>query len=161
MAGAVRADWHLSDLDVAATTAVDPRREIAQLQAEATVIDLSKSHSELTAELTVLTDKEAAYSARCVNEHGHPLECHLKWQQHHVLMNPEGTLSCHGCPHYTEDRGLARSLVCALGREQEDIVEALRGLQLAESLEAEMAAAYGRDIDSCAELAEAHDLALA
>lgn len=158
MAGAVRADWHLGDLDVPEG---DAHQEIAQLQSDATVIDLSKSEADLSGELAALLDKEGAYAHRSVDEHGRALECHLKWQAHHVLMNPEGSLSCYGCPHYTEDRQEARSLLCALGREQEDVLEALRGVQLAGSLEAEMAAAYGRDIDSCAELAEARDLALA
>lgn len=159
MAGAVRADWHLEVLDAADVDTA--AAEIAQLQSEATVIDLSKSEAELADELAVLIEKEAAYATRSVDEHGRALECHLKWQPHHVLVNPEGTLSCYGCPHFTEDRREARSLLCALGRQQEDVVEAQRGLRLADSLEAEMAAAYGHDIDSCAELAEACDLALA
>jgi hypothetical protein len=152
MAGAVRADWHLSALDdVDQETAV---AEIAQLQSEAAVIDLSRSEAELTDELAALVTKEGLYAARSVDEHGKPLECALKWQDHHVLMNDEGTLSCFNCPFYTESKMEARSLICALGREQEDVTEALRGLKIADSLDAELAAAYGRDIEAYSELAE-------
>lgn len=148
----VRADWHLGDLDVAG----DPASEIAVLRESANVIDLTKSHAELSDELEILLVKEGQYAARSVDEAGKPVECQLKWQPHHLLVSETGTLNCFNCPHHTEDRSQARSLVCALGREQEDIIEAIRGLSLADSLDAEMALAYGHDVAGYVEQAQAH-----
>lgn len=156
MGGAIRADWHLAELDALDVAAAGA--EIAELQSVATVIDLSKSEAELTEEFRALVREEGLYAARATDEHGAPLECRLKWQDHHLLMSEKGTLSCYGCPHHTADRREARSVLCALGRRQEDVLETIRGVRLADSLEAELAAAFARDIDACAELAAAQVL---
>lgn len=150
----VRADWHVGDLDL--ETGGDPMQEIAALTTGATVIDLTKTEAELEADFAALLTKEGRYAAYSFADDGvTPLECALKWSDGHKIQNPEGSLSCFTCPHFCGIKESAPSLICALGREQEDIVTQLRGLRLADSLDAELAVAYESEIEACAEL-EAH-----
>jgi hypothetical protein len=115
-------------------------QELADVISGATPIDLTVSAEELQATLASLLDKETAYFANSKADDGvTPLECGLKWSPEHKLTNPAGSLSCFTCPH-----------------EQEETVEQLRGLRLADSLDDELAAAFEREIEACAELAEAH-----
>jgi hypothetical protein len=132
-------------------------QELADVISGATPIDLTVSAEELQATLASLLDKETAYFANSKADDGvTPLECGLKWSPEHKLTNPAGSLSCFTCPHFNAVRESAGSLICALGREQEETVEQLRGLRLADSLDDELAAAFEREIEACAELAEAH-----
>src|SRR4051794_10822106 len=111
--------------------------------------------------LDELIDKESRYFAYAKDEDGvTPLQCELKWQTNHTLMRADGSLSCFNCPHFERDRNKAKSLICNLGREQHNVIEQVRGLRIADSLEAELVAAYMRDIEQGAELAE-HVLAAA
>lgn len=152
--GGVRANWHVGDLDL--ETGGDPMQEIAALTAGATVIDLSKSEAQLESELAETLTREGHYAARSFGDDGvTPLECALKWSDNHKIQNPEGSLSCFTCPHYCGIKESAHSLICALGRQQEDTLTQLRALRLADSLDAELAVAYESEIEACAEL-EAH-----
>ena len=148
----VRADWHVDALDL--DQGDDPMQEIAALTAGATVIDLTKTEAELESEFAELLTKEGHYAARSKGDDGvSPLECSLKWSDDHKIQNPNGSLSCFTCPHYCGIRESAHSLICALGREQEDVLAQLRGLRLADSLDDELAVAYESEIEACAELA--------
>lgn len=148
----VRADWHVGDLDLDAGG--DPLQEIAALTAGATVIDLSKTEAELESAVQALLTKEGHYAARSFADDGvTPLECALKWSGEHKIVNPEGSLSCFTCPHFCGIRESAHSLICSLGREQEEALTQLRGLRMADSLDEELVAAYEGEIEACAELA--------
>jgi hypothetical protein len=146
--GGVQANWHVGDLGIDG----DPLAAIAGLPFGGEVIDLTKTTAELNAELAALVERENRHATR------HPERgCDLKWGEDHILMSPEGTLSCHNCPLYAApESGVPRRYVCALGREQQAVIEHVRAVVVADSLEAELAAAVLPEIEACAELAEAH-----
>lgn len=153
MPAATRCDWHVGDLGLPDDT--DPLQEIAQLQSEAQVIDLSLTEGDLIAQLDALVDKESRYFKYAKDDDGvRPLHCELKWSRRHTLTNADATLTCFNCPNFVTDRDSARSLICNLGRAQCDVAEQIRGLHLAESLEDELVAVYAADIEQGAELAE-------
>lgn len=153
MATSVRANWHVGDLDLSDDT--DPLREIEQLKSEAPVIDLSKGVAELSAELVETIEREAAYWRSARDDDGErPLGCSLKWSPQHFLMDEEQGLSCFNCPHHVADPRSARSLICALGRKQHELVEMIRSYAVAETLDDELVAAFAADIEAGAELAE-------
>jgi hypothetical protein len=150
----VRANWHVGDLDLDAGG--DPMQEIAMLRSSAEVIDLSKTEPELHDELKELVDREAAYWLYSKDDDGkNRLSCSLKWSDRHVLVNPDAAISCFNCPHYVDNVDSARSLICSLGRRQHELVEMARSFAVAETLEAELCAAFERDIEESASLAEA------
>lgn len=150
---APRCNWHIGDLGLPDDT--DPLQEIRQLQSSAEVIDLSVTEDDLMEMLDRLIDHEGRYFQNSKADDGvSPLQCELKWEEHHVIMRPTGSLSCFNCPHYEGDKTKAMSLVCNLGRQQQNVIEQIRGLRIAESLEMELVAAYERDIEASAELAE-------
>lgn len=150
----VRANWYTSDLDL--SDGSDPMQEIADIVSRGEVIDLTKTQPELTAELQGLLEQENRLYKFAADDNGkRPLTCRLKWDERHRLISPDGALSCYTCPHHVADPTSARAVVCRLGREQETAVEHLRGLELADTLDAELCAAMERDIEESAELAEA------
>lgn len=148
-----RCDWHVGDLDL--PDDADPLQDIAVLTATARVIDLTTTEPELIGELDRLIDREARYFEYAKDDDGvAPLGCELKWSRQHILTSPSGSLNCFNCPHHVGDKASAKSLICALGREQHNIVEQIRGIRVADDLEAELVAHYSRDIEESAELAE-------
>lgn len=137
----VQANWHLSELG-------DASAELNALLSSAEVIDTSRSITELESELSGLITKEGRYWQNA------DLSCDLKIQPRHAIMGGS-ELSCFACPLYTEDKMEARSLICALGRQQETIVKQMQAIHTAVSLETELASAYRDDIGSAIELADA------
>lgn len=140
-------NWHLDSLDV--PEASDPMAEIAELKSNAKVIDLSGDRAELTARFNKTMEKEAGYS------YYSNLECHLKWTQpgpkYANDRNP-----CYDCPYYTEDHfNEARALLCALGREQNDLLDAMYALDALAALDAELARVHDAEIGASVELAAA------
>lgn len=147
-----RCDWHVGDLDL---PDVDPLQEITTLIATSEVIDLTTTEPDLIALLDRLVDKESRYFAFSKDDDGvTPLQCELKWTRNHALTSPVGTLNCFNCPHHVADKASAKSLICALGREQHNVVEQIRGIRIADDLETELMARYSRDHEESAELAE-------
>jgi hypothetical protein len=148
-----RCNWHIGDLGLPDDT--DPLQEISHLQSTAAVIDLSVDEADLLAMLDRLIDREGRYFMYAKADDGvSPLQCELKWEPQHVLTRANGSLNCFNCPHYEDNLDKAMSRICALGREQQNITEQIRGLRIADSLEMELVAAYARDIEQSAELAE-------
>lgn len=149
--GIVRADWHFDALEQAlADEDADPAGEIAQLKSEGTVIDLTATRTldDVQRDLNALLKKEGRYAD---NAH---LECPLKWEKGHRLMGGQAN-SCYRCPQYTENREQARSLLCSLGRQQEDLCEEMTQVMVPQKLDLELVAAYCRRIDAGQELADA------
>jgi hypothetical protein len=140
----VRADWHLADLVLPEG---DPMQEIAQLKSEATVIDVSRTSAVLLEELGETLAKENAY------DHYSGLRCDLKWTAEGGERNP-----CRTCPHF-EAKGSnpdsAMDLLCALGLEQETILDEYHALRALEALDAELAVSYESDVAACEEMAAA------
>lgn len=150
---AARCNWHIGDLGLPDDT--DPLQEISQLQSTAATIDLTVSEADLFEMLEDLIDHEGRYFLYSKDEDGvTPLQCELKWTPQHIISSASGSLNCYNCPHHEGDKAKAKSLICALGRRQQNVVEQIRGLRIADSLEAELVAAYARDIEESAELAE-------
>jgi hypothetical protein len=147
----VRADWHFDALEQALADAdSDPASEIAQLKSEGTVIDLTPTRTlaEVQGDLNALLKSEGRYA-----EYAH-LECPLKWDKGHKLMGGQSN-SCYRCPEYTENREHARSLLCSLGRQQEDLCEEMTQVLVPRKLDLELVAAHCRRIDAGQELADA------
>lgn len=93
--GAVRANWHLGDLDLPE----GDQSYMSQLQSTAKVIDLSQSEAELIAEFDDLLTQESRYSAYAVDENGAALECAVKQEPGHKIQGGTAT-SCFRCPSY-------------------------------------------------------------
>jgi len=141
-------NWHLDSLVLPETE--DPMSEIEELKSEAKVIDLSGDRPELMNRLKKALDREAGFSYYA------KLECDLKW----TLPGPTGVVKdrnpCYDCPHYTEDHfNEARALLCSLGREQNDILDALYAFDAVEALDEELAKAHGVEVAASVELAAA------
>lgn len=147
--GIVRADWHVDALEQAlAKDDTDPMSEIAQLKSDGKIIDLTRSVAEIQADLKDTLNHEGRYA-----EYAH-LECPLKVAPDHVLMGGQGN-SCYRCPQYTEDREYPRSLLCALGRRQEDLCEEMDRAQAPQLLDRALTDAHCRRLDAAQELADA------
>lgn len=101
MAG-VRANWHLSDLDL-------PQDDGQDIEALGVEIDLRSSPDELQATLVKLVQKESSF-------YNAGIRCDLKQEQDQ---------SCYRCPQFTEDNENTLSCLCRLGREQEDTLHAM------------------------------------
>lgn len=144
MAG-VKANWHLDDLDATGVTE-DPMQVGVQ-------VDIGgRSEADLYTELSDLLMKEAGY-AKYSN-----VECQRKHDPRHILMGGD-QLSCYTCPHYAPYGQCSdgHSVVCKVGREQEDLVVMLQALKRAEagSLDQELVAHFEAQLEAAAELAEA------
>lgn len=148
--GIVRADWHFDALEQALADAdsSDPAGEIAQLKSEGTVIHLTRTMEEILADLHDTLDHEGRYAENV------KLECPLKWRKDHALMGGHGN-SCYRCPSYTEDKQTPRSLLCTIGRRQEDLCEEMRTVQAPQFLDRELVTAHCRRVDAGQELADA------
>lgn len=140
-------NWHLDSLVLPETE--DPMSEIEELKSSAKVIDLSSGRPELMDRLKKTLDDEAGYSYYA------DLECSLKW----TVPGPNGIKDrnpCYDCPHYTEDgEHHARALLCSLGREQNDILDALYAIDSMKALDAQLAVAHGVEVAASEELAAA------
>lgn len=100
--GGIRANWHLSDLDL-------PQGDGLDIEALAVEIDLRQDPAELHATLARLVRKESDF-------YGMGITCDLKQEQDQ---------SCYRCPMFTEDPNNTLSCLCRLGRQQEDVLVAL------------------------------------
>lgn len=135
----VKANWHLDALD--AVEYEDPM----QVGSRVDVLDLTA----LTAELSGLMNQEASYSYHLF------LECDLKWS----VMGPDGLAGsrnpCYTCPHFTTSEDDHLSLLCELGRRQNDVLDAMFELKQPGSLDEELCRHLSDMIESSAELGEA------
>lgn len=127
---------------------LDPAQQIAQLKSKGTRLDLTRPIEEIQAELHASLVHEGRYAENA------NLECSLKLDSGHAIWGGKAN-SCYTCPHYTEDRNVARSLLCALGRRQEDLLAEMRMVLAPEMLDKELVREYVRAIEPGAELAEA------
>lgn len=146
---AVRANWHLEDLDL---PEVDAVAEITAILAAPTV-ELSSDtdgllHSQqLAAQFQVLVTREANFAGALYQE------CDLKWSvpvDGGSFRNP-----CRTCPHFCHDSSHPDSLLCNLGVEQEGVLDAFLDAVAAEQLDARMLLAVEARFDAARELAEA------
>lgn len=142
----VRANWFLAELEL---PDVDAAAQIAGLQS-APVLDLSGpgplASAALAAEFAALVQREANYSKMF----GH--ECDLKW----TVESAEGARNpCRSCPLYCHDTGDPDSLLCKLGIEQENALDAFLGATGAEVLDRDMLRLVEGRFDAAQELAEA------
>lgn len=138
MAG-TKTNWHLDALD--GLPDIDPMQQIEELKSEGKVIDLSRGKPEIMAALAASIDREAEFYDVGVS-------CDLKLGQ-----DPP---PCYQCSHYTENTEKhARALICALGREQVDLLRELDGLKALDRLNDELAAAHEAELAACEELAAA------
>lgn len=148
MAG-VKANWHLEDLDLPEADAA------AEMQAiiAAPKIELSSDadtllHSEqLAAQFQVLVGREATFAGALYQE------CDLKWSvpvQGGGFRNP-----CRTCPLFCHDSSHPDSLLCNLGVQQEDVLDAFLDAVAAEQLDASMLLLLEARLDAAHELAEA------
>jgi hypothetical protein len=143
------ADWHLGDLDdLSDFNLGDPMEQIRQLQSEGTLVDLNRSAPDVSADLQRSILKEGRMSSQA------GIECDLKWEPGHYLMGGSET-SCRTCPFFTENPERPLSVLCRIGREQEDLVSELHVIQGNGSLDDELWAAYSRDMDAVEELVQA------
>lgn len=139
----VKANWHLADLDL---PTADPMA-ISALQA-APVIELDGERAKITATLHASLKRESNYQRMF------GLSCDMKW----TVDGGDASLDrnpCRSCPHFTADDQEERSLLCLLGREQEDIIDAFYLTVAAAGLEDAFLAPYEAEFDSAHELAEA------
>lgn len=141
MGGAVRADWHLGDLEL-------PSGDPVMIQDMADVIDLSGSEAVIYEELKALLEEEALTSKLW------GVECDMKWESGHRLMGGSRS-SCFTCQHFTQDEGNNRTLICRIGREQELTVARLGSARESESLDDELFASFVADADAADELVAA------
>jgi hypothetical protein len=151
MGNSIRANWHVADLDLPDG---DPMQDMSELQSAATIFDLNVTASDLQDQLDAALRKEGRYFERSKNNDGSSLACDIKWSHPHMLAGEGGSLTCYNCPHFTASNDDALSVICRLGREQCDLVEQLAGRRLADSLDTELAAAFARDLEASAELAD-------
>ncbi len=145
----LRANWHLGAIDDLTAASGDPMADIAELAEVGQVVDLSRSEAELVEELEGSLTHEGRFW-----EYADGLECKLKWLPEHVLQGGTGN-SCFTCPHYTEDRDDPRSLICKLGRQQEQLVEGIDAVRTADAIDWAMVTAFESDLSSTEEMAEA------
>lgn len=143
-----KCNWHLDSLELPETG--DPMAEIEELKSEAKVIDLGGDRPELMDRLVKAMDRENGFSVYA------NLECDLKWSMPGPTGIPKDRNPCYDCPHYTEDgEHHARALLCALGREQNDILDALYAIDALKALDAELTVAHGVEVGASEELAAA------
>lgn len=152
MGSAVRANWHLGDLDL-------PQDDSSPFDVTEVgkPIDISATEAQLRAELLASIETEGRMYALFLHpqtmEEGY-VSCDVKWDLGHRLMGGS-RLSCFTCPHYTEDEMAPRANICALGRQQESTLTHMEALADHGSLDDELAEAFARDADAADELAEA------
>ncbi len=144
----IRANWHLEDLDL---PDVDPQAQIAQLTA-APSLDLSSTndalHSQvIAAQFKAAVAREAGLSSVLYSD------CALKW----TVQTTEGTVRnpCRTCPLFCHDASHPDSLLCNLGVEQEDLLDAFEEARRAEGLDQDMLRTIEGRFDAAHELAEA------
>lgn len=154
MSGSVRANWHLADLDLGD---LDPT---PMSLTDAKPIDLSRTEAELHGELVESLDREARYfdyAHRSYDAEGRgvggPLMCELKFGDQHRMNG--GDLSCFECPHHTTSKDDPLSLICVLGRRQEELVGEIHAIQSHGALDAALVAAYEADLIAADEMADA------
>lgn len=138
----IRANWHLGDLDLPDEPAA---AHILALQSMPT-LDLRSSDDIIAAfQATVL--KEEGFASVLYQE------CDLKWS----VLSADGSARnpCRTCPMFCTDKDDPDSLLCTLGREQEDLLDAYVAAKAMEGLDGEMLAVVERRFDAAAELAEA------
>ncbi len=146
----VKANWHLEDLDLPES---DPVAEIAQLTAApAPVLDLSESNDSLHSELVA-----AQFQASVAREASLAFmlyqECDLKW-----TVQAEGgghRNPCRTCPLFCHDSSNPDSMLCNLGIQQEDLLDAFEEARRAEGLDGDMLRLMEGRFDAAHELAEA------
>jgi hypothetical protein len=137
----VQANWFTEGLELPGG---DPMEAIAQLKSRATVIDLSRGEAVLLDEFRVKFERERQFSAS-------GLECRLKWTSQGGARNP-----CYSCPHFSKDfENVPRALLCRLGREQNDLLDAVDEIRAVGHLDAELASAVQREQSEADELAAA------
>lgn len=143
----VRTNWHLDSLE-AAVEEGEAMQQIQQLKSQGKIIDLSRSSADIQVDIEATIEQEARFARS-------GLECDLKWSPEHSLVHQGAPLSCFNCLRAADPSKDARGLLCALGRRQTDLNDELRAVVGAESLDQELIAAFERDAEACAELAEA------
>lgn len=138
----VKANWHLAELDLPDD---DPMAGISQLQS-GRVLDLRKGSDALMEELKDTMRTEARYAQTF------DLACEDKWtvDADQMARNP-----CVTCPLFTADDLNPRSLLCALGRRQESVIDSYLTAKTAEGMDGALLARYEDSFDAAAELAEA------
>ncbi len=144
----VRANWHLEDLDL---PDVDPAAEIAQILT-APALDLSDGNAKLYSDLIA-----AQFQATVAREAGFAgvlySECAMKW----TVPTGDGTFRnpCRTCPHFCHDSTHADSILCSLGVELENLLDAFEAARVAEGLDGDMLRTVEMRLDAAHELAEA------
>lgn len=135
----VKANWHLDALD--ALEYEDPMQVGIR-------VDI-RDRAALRTELSALVKKEASYA------HTIKLDCPLKW----TVSSADGTGSrnpCYTCPHYTSSDDDEMSLLCTMGRRQNDLLDMLAVIgKQSTSLDEELCRACSDLIESSAELGDA------
>lgn len=146
---AVRANWHLEDLDL---PDVDPAAGIAKIKA-APKVELSSDgdtvlySEQLAAQFQSLVAREANFAAALYQE------CDLKWS---VPVEGGGHRNpCRTCPLFCHDSSHADSLLCNLGVEQENVLDAFLAARESEQIDAGLLRAVEQRFDAAHELAEA------
>ncbi len=139
---AIKANWHLEDLDL---TDEDPEAGILQLQSGQAVS--LRSSEAVAAEFRETVVLEAGFDAHQY------MSCDLKWSvpvEGGGMRNP-----CRTCPMRCTDDRDPDSLLCDLGVRQEDLLDAFLAAKATEGLDEGMMDAFERELDSAHELAEA------
>lgn len=118
---------------------------IAELQSSGQRIDLRKGSAEFLDDLKDTMRTETRY------ERTFDLACADKWTvDGEIVRNP-----CRTCPQFTADPSNPRALLCALGRQQETIVDSYLAARSMEALDDALCASVEADFDAALELAEA------
>lgn len=118
---------------------------IAQLRSAGRVIDLRKGSAELLEDLKETMRTEGRYGATF------DITCADKWTvDGEIVRNP-----CFTCPKFTTEDYDPMALLCALGRQQETIVDSYLAARAMEALDDAMVASVEADFDAAQELAEA------
>lgn len=143
----VQANWHLDGLDLPDE---DPMQEIAQLKSEAAPVVLTRTPEEIFEEFSRALRKENDYDAYA------DLTCSLKWGEPDSRGQVGERNPCYTCPKYTTDTSDdPLGLLCALGRQQNDLLDELEAAKAEKALDIELMDAFERDVASCEEMAAA------
>lgn len=140
----VRANWHLDALVLPVTSDV-AAAEISQLQS-APRVDLRHSDT-IAASFQASVAKEARLAFSLYQE------CDLKW----TVPSSDGAMRnpCRTCPLFCHDESHPDSMLCKLGIEQEDLLDAFLSAVVVEGMDGDVIAAVERELDFAHELAEA------
>lgn len=140
----VKANWYLDALDLPVTPEV-AAAEIGRLQS-APVVDLRRS-DQIAADFAASVEREATLAYSLYQE------CDLKWS----VATDDGTMRnpCRTCPLFCHDESHPDSMLCKLGLQQEDLLDAFALAQMSEGMDGDIIAAVERELDGAHELAEA------